>query len=42
MHRQFFKILSENKDYFQTHCNVRNNPSHFECRKWYLYDNPQC
>ena len=23
-------------------CNDRNNPFHFACRKWYLYNNPQC
>ena len=34
MHRQFFKILSQNRDYVQTHCNDRNNPFHFACQKW--------
>ena len=34
MHRQFFKILSRNRDYVQTHCNDRNNPFHFACRAW--------
>ena len=34
MHRQFFKILSRNRDYVQTHCNDRNNPFHFACQKW--------
>ena len=34
MHRQFFKILSRNRDYVQTHCNDMNNPFHFACRAW--------
>ena len=34
MHRQFFKILSRNRDYVQTHCNDRNNPFHFACQTW--------
>ena len=34
MHRQFFKILSRNRDYLQTHCNNRNNPFHFACQNW--------
>ena len=34
MHRQFFKILSRNRDYVQTHCNIRNNPFHFACQIW--------
>ena len=34
MHRQFLKILSRNCDYVQTHCNDRNNPSHFACQIW--------
>ena len=42
MHRHFFKKLSQNRDYVQTHCNDLNNPFHFACRKWYLYNNPQC
>ena len=37
MHRHFFEILSQNRDYVQTQCNNRNNPFHFACRKWYLY-----
>ena len=32
MHRQFFKILSRNRDYVETHCNDRNNPFHFACQ----------
>ena len=34
MHRQYFKILSQNRDYVQTHCNDRNNPFHFACQNW--------
>ena len=34
MHRQFFKILSQNRDYVQTHCIDRNNPFHFACQTW--------
>ena len=34
MPRQFFKILSQNRDYVQTHCNDRNNPFHFACHTW--------
>ena len=42
MHRHFFEIIPLNQEYVQTHCNDRNNPFHFACRKWYLYINPQC
>ena len=34
-HRQFYKKLSQNPEYAQTHCNVRNNLFHFACRRWY-------
>ena len=40
LHRQFFKKLSQNKEYIQTHCNDRRNPFHFACRQWYSYNNP--
>ena len=40
-HRNFFRVLSQNCDYVQTHCNNLNNPFHFACRKRYLYNNPQ-
>ena len=40
LHRQFFKILSRNREYFQTHCNDRRNTFHFACRQWYSYNNP--
>ena len=42
MHRHFFRKLSQNPEYIQTHCNNRNTPFHFACRKWYLYNIPQC
>ena len=41
MHRQFFRKLSQNPEYNQTHCNDRRNPFHFACRKWYSHNNPQ-
>ena len=41
MHRHFFRKLSQNRVYIQTHCNNLNNPFHFACRKWYLYNSPQ-
>ena len=39
--RQFFEKMSQNKEYAKTHCYDLNNPFHFACRKWYLYNNPQ-
>ena len=36
MHRHFFKKLSQNPDYIQTHCNDRRNPFHFAYLRWYL------
>ena len=36
MHRHFFKILSQNPEYVQTHCNDRRNPFHFAGRKWLI------
>ena len=40
LHRQFFKKISHNRDYIQTHCNNLRNPFHFACRQWYSYNNP--
>ena len=40
LHRQFFKKISHNRDYIQTHCNDRRNPFHIACPQWYLYNNP--
>ena len=34
MHRQFFKILTKNRDYVEIHCNDRNNPFDFACQTW--------
>ena len=42
MHRQFFRKISQNRDYIQTYFNDLNNPFHFACRQWYLYNNPHC
>ena len=39
LHRQFFKILSRNRDYIQTYCNNRRNTFHFACRQWFSYNN---
>ena len=30
---------SQNKENVEQFCNVRNNPFHLACRKWYLYNN---
>ena len=35
MHRQFFKIISQNKGNVDYFCNIRNNPFHFACQKWF-------
>ena len=40
LHRQFFKILSRNRNYIQTYCDNLRNPFHFACRQWYSYNNP--
>ena len=40
LHRQFFKMLSRNRDYIQTHCINHRNTFHFACRQWYSYNNP--
>ena len=40
LHREFFKILSQNSkndlNNPKTRCNDLNNPSHFACRKWII------
>ena len=33
-HRQFFGIISQNREYVDSFCNDRNNTFHFACRKW--------
>ena len=40
-HRLFLRRISQNKEYIENFCNDLNNPFHFACRKWYLYNNPQ-
>ena len=40
LHCRFFKMLSRNRDYIQTHCNDHRNTFHFACRQWYSYNNP--
>ena len=40
LHRHFFKKISQNRDYIQTHCNDRRNTFHFACPQWYSYNNP--
>ena len=42
MHRHFLRKMSQNPESFQTHCNDLNNPFHFACRKYCLYNNPHC
>ena len=37
MHRQFFRKISQNRDYIQTYCNDRRNPFEFVCRQRYNY-----
>ena len=41
LHRQFFRKISQNRDYIQTRCNERRNPFRFACRQWYSNNNPQ-
>ena len=41
MHRHFFRKLSQNRDYIETHCNDRGKLFNFACRQWYSYNNPQ-
>ena len=33
-HRHFFRLISQNRDYFENFCNDRRNPFHFACHKW--------
>ena len=33
-HRQFFWVISQNREYVDNFCNDRNNPFHFSCQKW--------
>ena len=36
MQRQFFKVLSQNPEYVQTHCKELNNSFHFACSRWMI------
>ena len=36
MHRQFFRIISQNPEYVKTHCKDINISFHFACRILYL------
>ena len=36
MHRQIFRIISQNRDYLERFCNNENSPFLFACRKWCL------
>ena len=41
MHREFFRIISQNPEFLERFCNYGNNPFHFSCREWYLdYQSP--
>ena len=33
-HRQFFKVISQNRDYVESICNDMENLFHFSCQKW--------
>ena len=33
-HRQFFSVISQNRDYVDNFCNDSNNTFHFACQKW--------
>ena len=41
MHRQYFRIFSQDPNFVDRFCNDRKTPFLFACRKWYLYNNPQ-
>ena len=32
-HRQFFRVISQNRDYVENFCNDMENPFHFACQK---------
>ena len=33
-HRQFFRVISQNRDYVENYCNDMENPFHFACQRW--------
>ena len=39
LHRQFFKMISKNRDYIKNYCNDLRNSFNFKCHRWYLYNN---
>ena len=41
-HRQLFRAISQNQVYVENFCNDMETSFHSTCRKWYLYNNPQC
>ena len=41
-HRKILLKMSQNPEIIQTFCNDRRNPFHYACRRWYLYNYPQC
>ena len=41
MHHHFFRKLSQDPEYIQTHCDDRRNLFHFACLQLFLYNNPQ-
>ena len=36
MHRQFYRIISQNREFVRTFCNDSNNLFQFAFGKWYL------
>ena len=38
MHRQVFRMISQNPEFSNTHCTDLNNAFHFACRRWILYN----
>ena len=33
-HRQFFRAISQNRDYVENFCNDMENPFDYACQKW--------
>ena len=33
-HRQFFIVISQNRDYVKNFCTDMENPFHFACQNW--------
>ena len=34
-HRQFFRKISQTREYINNFCNDMENPFHFACKKWF-------